>query len=152
MFLLVLGVLEYLVFSASFSQFFQGDALFHLSHRFRSWPEFFAGLYRLDVANWYRPLSNRTIPSLFFHWFGLDPYGYHWVEFLLFFATTCIVFLFLLEFTKSFVAAAAGTTFFSIHSIHVYATYDFAFAPELFYGSFYFLSAFAYLRSRECMC
>jgi len=145
-FLLPLGVLEYIVFSASFSQFFQGDALFHMSHRFRSWPEFFTSLYRLDVANWYRPLSNRTIPSLFFNWFGLNPYGYHWVEFLLFFVTTCILFFFLRELTKSFVAAAAGTVFFGIHSIDVYVTYDFAFAPELFYGSFYLLSAIAWMK------
>jgi hypothetical protein len=146
-FLLFLGLLEYLVFSNSFTQFFQGDALFYMSHRFRSWTEFFHALYTLDVANWYRPLSSQTIPSVFFHWFGLNPYGYHWVVFILFFAATCAVFFFLRQLTQSFVAAAAGTVFFSIHSINVYVTYDFAFTPELLYGTFYLLSCAAFLRS-----
>src|SRR5262245_63907519 len=145
-FLGFLGLLEYLVFSASFSQFFQGDALFYMSHRFRSWSEFLHALYNLDIAHWYRPLSSQTIPSLFFGWFGLNPYGYHWVVFLLFFATTCVVFVFLRRLTASFVTAAAGTVFFSIHSINVYVTYDFAFAPELFYACFYLLSCIAYIR------
>jgi hypothetical protein len=145
-FLLVLAIVEYFVFSDSFSQFFQGDALFYMSHRFRSWSEFFHALHTLDIANWYRPLAAQTIPSVFYPWFGLNPYGYHWIVFLLFFATTCVLFLFLREITHSFVAAAAGTVFFSIHSINVYVTYDFAFAPELFYALFYLLSCIAYLR------
>jgi Dolichyl-phosphate-mannose-protein mannosyltransferase len=141
--------LECLVFSDSFSQFFQGDALFYMSHRFRSWNEFFHALYSLDVAHWYRPLSSQTIPSVFFAWFGLNPYGYHWVVFFVFFATTCVAFIFLREVTASSVAAAAGTLFFSIHSINVYVTYDFAFAPELFYACFYLLSCIAYLRGAD---
>ncbi len=147
-FLVSLVVLEYLVFADSFAEFFQGDALFWLQHRFRTWGEFFRSPFKLDIANWYRPLSNRTIPGLFFHWFGLNPYGYHWVVFILFFVTTCIVFLFLHSLTSSFAAAATGTLFFAIHSINVYATYDFAFAPELFYASFYLLSCFAFIRRR----
>src|SRR5215510_4518891 len=146
-FLLFLGVLEYLVFSASFSQFFQGDALFYMSHRFRSWGEFFHALYTLDIAHWYRPLSSRTIQSVFFPWFGMQPYGYHWVVFLLFFATTCVLFFFIRELTQDFVSAATGTVFFSINWINMYVTYDFAFAPELFYASFYLLSCISYLRA-----
>src|SRR5262249_8420371 len=103
-------------------------------------------------------------PSVFYPWFGLNPYGYHWVVFVLFFATTCILFLFLrplllaapyracirsAHLTRSFVAAAAGTLFFGIHSMNVYVTYDFAFTPELFYASFYLLSCIAYLRSEN---
>ena len=148
-FLLALVLFEYLVFSDSFSQFFQGDALFYMSHRYRSWSEFFHALYSLDIANWYRPLASQTIPSLFFPWFGLNPYGYHWVTFLLFFAVTCVVFFFLRQLSKGFVAAAAGTVFFSIHSMNVYVTYDFAFTPELCYAAFYLLSAIAYLRSEN---
>jgi Dolichyl-phosphate-mannose-protein mannosyltransferase len=142
-------LLEYVLFSDSFTQFFQGDALFYMSHRFHSWREFFHALYTLDIANWYRPLASRTIPSLFFPWFGLNPYGYHWVVFILFFAATCVVFAFLRQLTQRFVAAAAGTVFFSLHSMNVYVTYDFAFTPELFYASFYLLSCIAYLRGEQ---
>lgn len=148
-FLLILAVLEYAVFSRSLSQFFQGDALFWMLYRFRSWSEFFQSLVSLDVANWYRPLSNRTIPALFFPWFGLDPYGYHWVILLVFFTETCLVFFFLRKLVESFVTAAAGAVFVGIHSINVYLTYDFAFAPELFYASFYLSSCIAFLRGSE---
>jgi hypothetical protein len=119
-----------------------------MAHRFRSWNEFFHALFKLDIAHWYRPLASQTIPSLFFHWFGLNPYGYHWVVFILFFIVTCSVFPLLRERTQSFVAAAAGAVFFSIHSINVYTTYDFAFAPELLYAFFYVLSCIAYLKRR----
>jgi hypothetical protein len=148
-FLVCLGLLEYLVFSDCFSLFFQGDAQFYMAHRFRSWGEYFQALHSLDVANWYRPLASQTIPSLFFPWFGLDPYGYHWIVFILFFLTTCAAFLFLQQLTGRFVVAATGTLFFSIHSINVYVTYDFAYAPELLYASFYLLSCVAYLRGAD---
>src|SRR5262245_3306601 len=98
-FLVSLGILEYLLFAESFSQFFQGDALFWLLHRFRGWADLISSLSVLDVANWYRPLSNRTIPAIFFGWFGLDPYGYHWVVFILFFVCTCLVFQFIRRVT-----------------------------------------------------
>ena len=148
-FLSILGAAEYLFFSPSFSQFFQGDALFWMQYRFHNWNQFFTALYKLDVANWYRPLSNRTIPSLFFGWFGLNPYGYHWVVFLLFFLVTCVVFLFLRLLSGSFVAAAFGTVFFSLHSINVYPTYDFAFMPENAYAGFYLLSCIAFLKGQK---
>jgi len=147
-FLTTLAVLEFLVFSPSLAEFFQGDALFWLQHRYRSWSEFAGGLLTTDVANWYRPLSNRTIPALFFPWFGIDPYGYHWVVFILFFITTCAVFFFLRSIVPSFKAAAIGTLFFAIHSINVYVTYDFTFAPELLYTLFYVVSCFAFVRKR----
>jgi hypothetical protein len=148
-FVAVLALLEYTVFSKSFSLFFQGDALFYMSYRFRHWSDFFHALSHLDIANWYRPLASQTVPSVFYPWFGLDPYGYHWVVFVLFFATTCVLFLFLSQLTRNFIAAAAGTLFFSLHSMNVYVTYDFAFTPELFYASFYLLSCIAYLRSEN---
>jgi hypothetical protein len=145
-FFIVLALAEYIMFAESFSQFFQGDALFYMPHRFRSWSEFIHALYTLDIANWYRPLASQTIPSVFYPWFGLNPYGYHWVMFLLFFVTTYVFFVFLGDITRSFVAAVAGTVFFSLHSINVYTTYDFAFAPELLYALFYLMSCIAYLR------
>jgi hypothetical protein len=86
---------------------------------------------------------------VFYRLFGLHPYGYHWVEFLLFFAATCLVFLLIRSLTSSFAAAALGTLFFAIHSVNVYVTYDFAFAPELLYASFYVGAGIAYIRGGD---
>ena len=143
-FLALLGVLESWVFSAR--EFFGGDALWWLYYRFRSVSEFIQGLYSLDSANWYRPLSNRTIPALLYPFYGLEPYAYHVAVFILFFLTTCIVYIFLRRLTSDTLVALLGTTFFSLHSNNLYVTYDLAFAPELFYTSFYLLSLVFYMR------
>ena len=145
-FLVLLALVEYWVFSPSFDEFFQGDAQFWLYHRFDGFGDFLQSFYRADDANWYRPLSNRTIPALFFPLFGLDPYGYHWVIFLLFVVTTTAVFFFLRQLTSDRLVAAFGTFFFSIHANNVYVTYDFAYAPELFYTLFYLAAFILYLR------
>ena len=143
-FLAALGLLEAWIFSRR--EFFGGDALWWLYYRFRSVSEFIQGLYSLDSANWYRPFSSRTIPTLLYPFYGLEPYAYHVAVFVLFFLTTCVVYIFLRRLTGDALVAALGTTFFSLHSTNLYVTYDLAFAPELFYTSFYLLSLVFYLR------
>ena len=143
-FLAALGLLEAWIFSRR--EFFGGDALWWLYYRFRSVSEFIEGFYSLDSANWYRPLSSRTIPTLLYPFYGLEPYAYHVAVFVLFFLTTCVVYIFLRRLTGDALVAALGTTFFSLHSTNLYVTYDLAFAPELFYTSFYLLSLVFYLR------
>ena len=113
-FLASLGLLESWIFSAR--EFFGGDALWWLYYRFRSVSEFIQGLYSLDSANWYRPLSNRTIPTLLYPFYGLESYAYHVAVFVLFFLTTCVVYIFLRRLTGDTLVASLGTTFFSLHS------------------------------------
>src|SRR5262245_16813609 len=111
---LVLGLAEYALYHVNFNQFFQGDAVFWTSYRFRSIGEFLRACVTLDVAHWYRPLSNRTISSLLYPFLRLRPYGYHLVVFACFFATTCTVFLFLKHLTGKISAAFLGAFYFSI--------------------------------------
>src|SRR5258706_12246986 len=66
----VLVTAEYTLFRDNFGQFFGPDAIFYMYLRFHSVGEFLSSLIRLDMAHWYRPLSNRTIPSLFFPLLG----------------------------------------------------------------------------------
>ena len=134
---LLLGVAEYTLYQVNFRQYFQGDAIFWMYYRLRSVGEFLRGFVTLDVAHWYRPLSNRTIPSLLYPILGMRPYGYHLIFFACFFVTTCAVFLFLKSLTGKLSTAFLGAFYFSIHSINIYTTYDFAFAPEVFYVFFY---------------
>jgi hypothetical protein len=133
----LLGVAEYALYHVNFHQYFQGDAVFWMYYRFRGLGEFLRGLVTLDVAHWYRPLSNRTIPSLLYPLLGMRPYGYHLVFFACFFVTTCAVFLFFRSLTGKLSTAFLGAFYFSIHSINIYTTYDFAFSPEVFYVFFY---------------
>ena len=141
----LLGIAEYALYHVNFHQFFQGDAVFWMYYRYRSVGEFLRGLITLDVAHWYRPLANRTIPSLLYPIFGLRPYGYHLVFFACFFVTTCTVFLFLKRVAGKLVPAFLGAFYFSIHSIDIYTTYDFAFATEVFYVFFYVCTVWFFL-------
>ncbi|MFQ5738407.1 MAG: glycosyltransferase family 39 protein [Acidobacteriota bacterium] len=148
-FLLLLSLCQYLTFSGSFTYFFQGDSVFWLSHRFTSWSEFLPSFLSLDSHGWYRPLAHRLIPSLFFPLFGLHVFGYHLVVFGLFVVTTWLVFIFLRELARNDLEAALGTSFFGLHSIQVYTTFDFAFEPELIYGFFYLCSTLSFLRHQQ---
>src|SRR5215204_5447561 len=87
----VLFAAQYALYSVNFNRFFQGDAIFWMYYRFRTLGDFFRALVTLDIAHWYRPLSNRVIPSLFYPVWGLEPYGYHLVVFICFFAVSCLV-------------------------------------------------------------
>jgi hypothetical protein len=146
---LFLAGAEYILYSANFRQFFQGDAIFWTYYRFRDIEDFLRALVTLDVANWYRPLSNRTIPSLLFPILGLRPYGYHLVVFACFFATTCVVFFFLNTLTRRTSTAFIAAFYFSIHSINFYTTYDFAFSPEVFYVFFYICAVWFFLLAEQ---
>src|SRR5262245_5528392 len=130
---LALGAAQGLLYSVNFRKFFQGDALFWMHYRFRSVGEFIHALATLDVAHWYRPLSNRMIPSLFYSWFGLEPLPYHLIVFASFFAVSCLVFGFLYYLTRNTGIAFIGAFYHSVHSSNVYTTYDFAFSPEILY-------------------
>jgi hypothetical protein len=145
----LLGLAEYALYQVNFHQFFQGDAVFWLYYRFRSVGEFLRGLVTLDVAHWYRPLSSRTIPSLLYPILGLRPYGYHLAVFACFFITTCAVFVFLKSLTGRLSTAFLAAFYFSIHSINIYTTYDFAFSPEVFYVFFYVCAVWFFLKGER---
>lgn len=142
---LILAAAEYAVFRGNAAYFFQGDALFWFFYRFHSFREFLLALIGLDIAHWYRPLSNRIIPTLFQPIFGLNPYGYHWVVFALFYLNSCLLYVLLQRLTGRKFVAFAGSFWFGVHAINAYTTFDFAFAPELLYTAFYIGSVIFYL-------
>jgi hypothetical protein len=146
---MLLGLAQYGLYSLNFQQFFQGDALFWMQYRFHSFGDFLRALGTLDVAHWYRPLSNRTIPGLFYPLWELKPYGYHLVVFGCFFAVSCLVFLFLKYLTGKISVAFPAAFYFSIHSTNFYTTYDFAFAPELFYVFFYVSAVWLFIEGER---
>ena len=146
---LALGIAECLLYSVNFQKFFQGDALFWTRYRFHGVGEFLRALPTLDVAHWYRPLSNRIIPSLLYPLFGLEPFPYHLVVFLSFLKLSCLVFLFFYYLTRNMAIAFIGAFYFGIHSINVYPTYDFAFSPEVFYVFFYVSSVWLFIEAER---
>jgi hypothetical protein len=141
----VLVTAEYFLFRDNFNQFFGPDAIFCMYLRFHSVGQFLSSLVNLDVAHWYRPLSNRTIPAIFFPLFGFKPFGYHIVMFALFAFMTCVVFVFITRVTGRQLAGFLGAFYFGLHSNNVYTTFDFAFAPDLLYGLFYVCAVWSFM-------
>jgi len=143
----LLGVAQYFMYRPNFTQFFQGDAIFWMYRRFHNFSAFFQSLIQLDLLHSYRPLSNRTIPSMFYSFWGLRPYGYHIVVLGLFFLTSCVLFQFVKRLTGRTLVAFLATFYFSIHSTNVYTTFDFAFSPDVLYGLFYICALWFFM---EC--
>jgi hypothetical protein len=62
----LLGLAEIVIFFHDPQRFFIADTLIWMHNRYHSLGEFFSGLMQVDPGLWYRPLSQRTVPSLLF--------------------------------------------------------------------------------------
>jgi hypothetical protein len=144
-----LALLQYLLYFHSNRHFFQGDSLYYFQLRYRTVKEFLLGFTSLDPAGWYRPLTARTVQSLLYPWFGLEPAAYRIVHYLLFMITIFAIFKLASVVTRRRLAACLATLFFAVHSVNGWTTYDVLFVPELVFTFFYVTAAAAYLRYRQ---
>src|SRR5262245_54974856 len=148
-FFLAIAALEYSIYFWRASHFFQGDTIYWFYYRLSSLGEFLRSFTGIDPGGWYRPLTNRTIQSLFYPIFGLNPAPYRWIQYAFFVIDTLAVYGLSMMMTRKTTAAAIATVFFSIHTINAYVTYDLSFTPELLYTLFYILSAITFLKFLE---
>ncbi len=144
-----LAVLEFVIYFRNAAHFFQGDTIYWFYHRLTSASEFLASFGSPDPGGWYRPLTNRTIQSLLYPFFGLNPQGYRWLSYILFFTATLGVLALSMKLTRKPAGAAIAGLFFAIHTINAYTTYDLSFAPELVYSILYICATLAFLKSLE---
>src|SRR5215472_4825232 len=134
---LALAALEYLIYFWHAGHFFQADTIYWFDHRLHSFTEFIRSFAAPDPGGWYRPLTNRTVQSALYPFTGLQRAPYRLVQFVLFFLNVIGVFTLTQKLTKALPAAIIASTFFTIHTINAYATYDLAFMPELTYTLLY---------------
>jgi hypothetical protein len=142
------AILEYLIYFYRNSHFFQGDTIYYFYLRHRSVGDFLLNFFKLDPAGWYRPLAARTIQSLFYPLFGLEPAGYRIVQYVLFLTALFVMYKLAFIVTRRRVAGIVAVFFFGVHTVNAYITYDVAFAPEIIYTFFYICTVIAYLRRR----
>ena len=142
-------LLSSLIILPSASYFFQGDSLYWLEHRYQSWSEVAQAFVSLDSHGWYRPLSHRFIPSLFFPIFGMDPGPYHLPVFGLFLLVCLLGYRVFLRLTGSALCALLSTAFFALHSNQVFVTFDFFSEPDLLYALFGLLTFLSFLKWQE---
>ena len=142
----LLAFAEILIFFHDPEHFFIADTLTWMEYRYRSFGEFLSGFAQVDPGLWYRPLAQRTVPSLLFPVFGLNPLPYRIIGFVLFFLCTIGVYLLAERLTGSRRIAWFTVLVFTPHLIHTFPTYDAAFTPELVFTLFYIGSALFYVQ------
>lgn len=79
----------------------------------------------------YRPISVQLYFYVSKLLFGLNPLGYHILNFVLFALLSLLVFRLILKLTKNNVTAVVATTFFAINSTHFAAMASGAYAHEI---------------------
>ncbi len=78
---------------------------------------FISDLYDKSQANYYRPILEFSF--IFNHYFSqLNPFGYHFVNLMLHFFVSLLLYLLLLELTKNVFVSLFSSTIFCIHPIH----------------------------------
>jgi hypothetical protein len=144
-----LALLEYLLYFRGAPHYFEGDTIHWFYLRHRTLKDFALSFVRLDHEGWYRPLTDCTVQSVLYPFFGLEVAPYRLVQYLLFMAVVFTTYKLVLAITRTKTAAAVAAVFFGIHTTNAFVTYDVLFVPELVYSFFYIWAAIAYLRYRE---
>jgi hypothetical protein len=148
-FLALTGIVQLTLFFSDPRHFFQGDTVTWMYLRHRSAADFLVDFTRLDQGGWFRPLAQKTVQSVLFPLFGLNPIPYRLLTFAFFFACTVATFFLIRRLSGNALAAYFGTLFFAAHITHAYTTYDTAFTPEILYTLFAICSALAFLAFSE---
>ena len=147
LFIVAIAGFDYFVFFSGFTEFFQADTLYWLQFPYDSVADFLKGFLSLDPSGWYRPLTNRTIPSLLYPTFGLDhPAVYRATLLPFFLANSIAVFKLSRMMGGSLLAACLSLVFFNTHSINAFTTFAVALMPELVYSLFYVLAVIFFVR------
>jgi hypothetical protein len=143
---ILLAAAEIAIFFHDPQHFFIADTLVWMEYRYHSFGEFLSGFFQVDPGLWYRPLSQRTVQSLLYPVFELNPLPYRLVTFILFFVCTVAVYLLGKSVTGSRRVAWFSVLVFTPDLLHTFPTYDTAFTPELMFTIFYAGSALLYVR------
>ncbi len=146
--LLVTLLIEALLFSRAFGNFFNHDSLFYLSRRIESPGQFVQALLEPDDIKQYRPLP-KLFFSLFYPFFGLDPYPYHFVPLIMHMANTLLLFYFLLLISGNPFLSVAAAFFFGLHPSNFYVTYDMGYSPDFLFFFFSLAAAIFFVKYRS---
>ncbi len=144
--LIPVALFQRFVFFSDPEHFFQGDSVYWLYHRHRSWSSFFRAFLSLDDSGWYRPLANRILESLLYSFYGLNPAPYHWALLPILLLNVLAVYVLSWMLTRRRLAALLAAIFFGTHPVNAYVSYDVSFTPELLYTLFFLASVIAYLK------
>ena len=104
----------------------------------------FKAMFSTPVNSTYVPLTLLSF-AVEYHFFGLDPHGYHVTNLLLHLICTLLVFLFLRRLKLDAIYATFGAVLFGIHPMHVESVAWITERKDLLYSLFYLCSMNLYL-------
>ena len=146
--LLLITLLSLIVFLPSFRAFFYQDDFIHLffsrnsADVIKSFNLFIPGGYPF-----YRPVSTQLYYFSLSGLFGLKPFYFHVVNFLIFSTNICLVFFLIKRLTGRVEAATLGTVVFAINATHIAPLYSAANVQELLLVLFSLISVILFDRS-----
>lgn len=144
----VVGI-SLLLFLTGFFNYFHQDDFIHLSYSqtFTQVVQAF-NLFGKGAYPFYRPIPTQLYFFINRLIFGLNPLGYHAVNFILFAVNVFLLFQFVSLITKNKRIAAISCVFFGINSTHFAPLYTPANSQELFYVFFGLLTVYFFYEKK----
>jgi protein O-mannosyl-transferase len=106
-------------------------------------PKNLRNIFQSSIYHSYIPLTLLTY-AIEYHFFGYDPFIYHFDNLLLHCGVTALVFAFALRLGVSLFSAAIAAILFGIHPMHVESVAWVTERKDVLYGFFYLLSLSGY--------
>ena len=122
-------IVQVLIYSISWGQFFCGDSLYYLSRLTRTWAAIARNFVREDDVGQYRPLTYPVFTYLIYPIGRLEPIVYHWIGVAIHTGVSLLVY-FLLRRVMNPGAALLGYLVFALHTTGYFITYDMTFLPD----------------------
>ncbi|MFB3902567.1 MAG: hypothetical protein ACE15E_03885 [Acidobacteriota bacterium] len=141
-------LVQVLIFSISWGQFFCGDSLYYLDRLTRTWAAVARNFVREDDVGQYRPLTYPVFTYLIYPLGRLHPIAYHWIALAVHIGVSFLTCL-LLRRLISPAAALLGYVFFAWHTTGYFITYDMTFLPDWLLGVFLLLILHCWLSYRS---
>ncbi|MCX5847775.1 MAG: tetratricopeptide repeat protein [Deltaproteobacteria bacterium] len=104
-------------------------------------------LTTFDVSNWH-PLTWLSL-MLDYHFFRLNPAGYHWTNLIIHIANTILLFTVFRRMTEDIWKSAIVAALFAIHPLHVESVAWISERKDVLSAFFWFLTMGAYIRYTE---
>ncbi len=139
----------FIIFLPGFSLFFHQDDFIHLAvsqHLSQIINAF--NLFSQGEFAFYRPLPTQVYYYLGKLVFGLNPFGYHSINFLIFSANIILVFILGIQLIGKKIIGALASVFYGINSTHVAPLFAAAYVHELLYTFFGLVCILAYIKKR----
>lgn len=140
----IIILLSFFLFFPAFGTYFHQDDFIHMTYS-DSLAKVFSSfnLFTKGDFPFYRPIPTQIYFYFLKYFFGLNPFPYHVVNFILFTLNICILYKLSSYLTKNSIAGIFSSLFYAINSTHIAPLFSPAYCHELFLVLFSLLSVYS---------